>query len=371
MHAPSRLFACWQLEQFREAPASAATSDAELISGVAGFSLLTISTMDALWYVGVDVSKDSFDSAYAHAKGYRQHTWSNTARGHADFYAHLLSLQHPCQCVLEASGPYYLPLASFLHEQGVAVSVVNPLVVKRYSQMLLLRAKTDRQDAVCLTRYGRDQHPGVWTPDPLYITQLAQLQTLREQYVKQHTALSNQRHAFQATGIVNPLLVASLERMLGELQQEIQALDDQIHDLGQTHYQQELAALRSIPGIGPKTALMLLTVTHGFRRFDTAKQLASYAGLCPRIIQSGSSVRGQNRLCKLGMARLRQLLYLAAMQAKKCNGPCQALYERLLQAGKPKMKALLAVAHKLLRQAFAIGKYQRTFDQNFIPKPCI
>lgn len=318
--------------------------------------------------VGIDISQKTFDVAYSDCGAVRTGRFKNDAVGFPTFGAVLGGSE--AHCVMEASGPYYLPLATFLFESGVGVSVVNPLVVKRFSQMRLLRAKTDRQDAKCLMMYGATEQPQSWRPSPLYINELSQLQALLDQYLKQRTALNNQLHAQKASGVPNEAFSTSAQKVLETLDAEIKDLEQQMEALARKHHQSEMEALLSIPGIGRKTALVLTVVTHGFSRFDSAKQLASYVGICPRIFQSGTSVRGKSRICKLGMARVRQLLYLCAMQAAKVNQPCKELYERLLKNGKPKMKALIAVAHKLLRQALAIAKSQTTFVQNFSPFTC-
>lgn len=321
-------------------------------------------------YVGIDVSQKTFDVAYGKGAGIGTVQFGNDLGGFSEFGALLGELGAGAQCVMEASGPYYLPLATFLFEAGVGVSVVNPLVVKRFAQMRLLRAKTDRQDAKCLLSYGRSEQPQEWRPSPLYISELSQLQALLDQYVKQRTALKNQLHAQKASGVANGAFKASAQKVLETLDAEITDLEQQMEQLARKHHEDQMEALLSIPGIGPKTALVLTVVTQGFSRFESAKQLASYVGICPRVFQSGTSVKGKNRICKLGMARVRQLLYLCAMQAIKVNQPCKELYQRLVAAGKPKMKALIAVAHKLLRQALSIAKSQRTFSQNFNPIPC-
>ncbi len=113
--------------------------------------------------------------------------------------------------------------------------------------------------------------------------------------------------------------------------------------------------LQSIPGLGKRTSMSLIIVSGGFTRFENAKQLAAYVGLCPRIFESGTSVKGRSRICKMGMSKVRKLLYLCAMRAIRANKTCKEMYERLKEKGKSGKLALVAVANKLLRQAFAVG----------------
>jgi len=102
-------------------------------------------------YIGIDIAKKSFDVAFPGEKGYQLKKYSYNSDG----FEQLLSrLPAGSCCVLEATGPYYVRLATFLYEQGIGVSVVNPLVIKRFSQMRLLRTKTDQADAKLIAAYG-------------------------------------------------------------------------------------------------------------------------------------------------------------------------------------------------------------------------
>ena len=117
-----------------------------------------------------------------------------------------------------------------------------------------------------------------------------------------------------------------------------------------------------------KTALFLIVVTDGFAKFETAKQLCSYVGITPTIRESGSSVRGRSRISKVGNKKLRNLLFLVSFSACKYNKACKAIYDRIVAKGKSKKLALIAVANKLLKQAFAIAKSGLAYDHNFVSK---
>ncbi|MBE7174600.1 MAG: IS110 family transposase [Williamsia sp.] len=311
-------------------------------------------------YIGIDIAKTSFALAIPQRQGgFLDYTLTNNQAG----FSQLLNLlPTDCHCVMEASGPYYLPLALFLTQHDRLLSVVNPLVVRRFSQMRLRRTKTDKADARLLSQFGTNQTPPRWQAPTTLMSQLTQLQTLLEQYIKQRTALHNQRESFTHSGVPNPVLEQSLQKSLDHLDEQIQALEKQLDQLATSAYPSLYANLRSIPGVGTKTALCLLVLTQGFSRFESAKQLVSFVGLAPRIFESGSSVKGKAHICKLGNSRIRQLLYMASMQAKKANPACAALYDRLVESGKPKLVALIAVAHKLVRQCFAVASQGVKFD---------
>ena len=130
--------------------------------------------------------------------------------------------------------------------------------------------------------------------------------------------------------------------------------------------QEQLTLLTSIPGIGQKTALFLIVVTDGFNKFETAAQLCSYVGITPTIRESGSSVRGRARISKVGNRKLRNLLFLCSFNACKHNKACKEVYERIVNKGKSKKLALIAVANKLLKQSFAIAKSGRPYDETYV-----
>ena len=130
-------------------------------------------------------------------------------------------------------------------------------------------------------------------------------------------------------------------------------------------HQDLLTRLESIPGLGRKTSLMLIVLTDGFNRFETASALCSYSGLTPTIRQSGSSIKGRPRISKMGNPKLRNLLFMCSFTACKYNKACKAIYDRIVAKGKRKKLALIAVCNKLLKQAFAVAKSGLIYDQNY------
>lgn len=273
-------------------------------------------------------------------------------------------------CVMEATGPYYLKLAVYLHDHGAGVSVVNPLVIKRFCQMRLVRTKTDRSDAYMIACYGISEQPALWDPPSAWSVTLQQLTAVSDQLQKQHTAFLNQREAFRESGGMDRETNKFLTAIIKDIQKKQQQVEQKMQLLIEAYHQQMMEKLTSIPGLGKKTALTLIVITGGFKRFKNYRQLSAYIGICPRIFESGSSIKGKARICKMGMSRTRALLFVCAWSACKCNGACKELYERLLQKGKSKKLALIAVANKLIKQAFAIATQNVFYDPNYQKNIC-
>lgn len=312
---------------------------------------------------GIDISKATFDVAFYQENDRLTHqVFANEPCGFKEF---LTCLKPGERVVMEASGTYYLKLACFLHEHDIPVSVVNPLVIRRFSQMQLMRAKTDRKDAAVIAAYGVLHDPPLWQPEEHAITQMKQINTALELLNRQITAISNQLEALMQCVVIDPHTSGSLGKCLAYLKAESQQLEQQLQTLVQEHYHATYEALTTIPGIGPKTAILLIAITGNFTKFDHYKQLLSYVGLSPRIFQSGTSVRGRARICKMGMGSIRKLLYMCSWSAKRHNVFCSEMYDRLKVQGKPERLIKIAIANKLLRQAFAVGKTLKPFDENY------
>lgn len=313
-------------------------------------------------YTGVDISKSFFDVAFHHQGKYRYYKFSNEASG---FKALLAVLPVDSHVVMEASGPYYLPLAGYLNKEGVAVSVVNPLVIRRFCQMRMSRTKTDKKDAMMIAEYGKAESPVLWKAPEAHVVSLQQMESLLGNLNKERTALNNQLESFSHSGLLDKDLRKMIVKELGHKEGLIQKVTRAMEALARQHYAQMLSSLESIPGLGSKTAIGLIVLSGGFERFDDHRKLSSYIGICPRLFESGTSVKGKARICKMGMSRIRAMLYICSWSAMRYNKACKELYERLLANGKAKKLALIAVANKLLKQAFAIATQKTKYKEDY------
>ena len=311
---------------------------------------------------GVDISKNVFDVVDSVGK---HSQFSNDPKG---FKMFLKSLSSEALVVMEATGYYHYRLAQFLYEQGVRVSVVNPLSVKRFIQMKLSKVKTDKSDAKSICEYATVNEVPLYTARNKNQAECLQLLRLIDIYIKQSTALKNKLHGEKVLGKPSKTVYHSLNRALKSVRTEINVLETRLTELVKEEQQQQLTLLKSIPGMGNRTAIMLLVLTDGFSNFENARQLCCYTGITPTIRESGKSVRGKSRISKVGNSKLRNLLFMCSFTACKHNKACREIYERIIAKGKSKKLALIAVCNKLLKQAFAIAKSGLPYNENFISK---
>lgn len=260
-------------------------------------------------YCGIDVSKTSFDG-YCQGRSFK---FKNEYQG----YRKLIDMvkDKAVHYVMEATGPYYLSLAVYLYQQGFKVSVINPLVIKRFSQMRMIRAKTDKADAKLITLYAEKEVLKLWSPPNPILHEIAQLQATIDLLGKQDRMLKNQLESVLVQPFQSKKVINTLRFFIKKLDDKIQQLEQGLLQKAEQHFNKQLALITSIPGIGIKTGITLLVITNGFTKFDSSKQLASYTGICPRIYQSGTSVKGKGHITKMGNNRLRSMLYVASWSA--------------------------------------------------------
>lgn len=310
-------------------------------------------------FVGIDISKDTID-VYDNFDGHFQ--FENNVKGFSKFKKRLCA-DH--WCVMEATGCYHQRLAIYLYERGIRLSVVNPLVIKRFIRMKLKHVKTDRSDARMICGYASEQ-PAPWSPEATYIVECKRYQSAIRLYFKQRTALKNMLHSLLVGSGAEPKLVRSIKRQIKHLGKEIDLLENETEQLIRANEQGLYKRSDTIPGIGKKTAMILIVSTNGFRDFESPSQLSSFFGLAPAERSSGSSIRGRTRINKIGDPLLRNHLFLCSFTACVHNPQCRALYERIVAKGKSKKLALIAVCNKLLKQAYGISRSGLDYDRNYV-----
>jgi transposase len=232
--------------------------------------------------------------------------------------------------------------------------------------MKLSKVKTDKSDAKAICEYGTINKVPLYTALSNVQIECLQLFRLMDSYLKKRTATKNKMHGEEALGLPSLWVYRSLKRDRKHLDKELLGIEKKLLCLVKQDQQAQLTLLQSIPGIGLKTALFLIVITDGFKKFETASQLCSYVGITPTIRVSGSSVRGRSRISKVGNRKLRNLLFLCSFTACQHNKGCKEIYERIVNKGKSKKLALIAVSNKLIRQSFAIAKSGLPYDETHV-----
>lgn len=302
--------------------------------------------------VGIDISKNSFDASWIASGKEVNKKYDYTESGFKSLFN---DTADGALFLMEATGVYHSLLALRLYESGRQISVCNPLVIKRYSQMKLTRAKTDKADARLIRMFGEENNSDLWSPNNEEINELKQAHGWLNDQVQERTRLLNRQEAHNHQAQKSTFVKQQMENQLKSLNQQIKECEEHLEVIVKKHFGDLYSRLITIPSVGPKTAIELIVITGGFSRFEDIKSLSAYVGVCPTNHDSGVSVKGKGRIAKMGNGRIRQLLYICSWTAKTCNPSCKALSKRMLEKGKPAKVINIAIAHKLLRQAFAVA----------------
>jgi transposase len=297
-------------------------------------------------FVGIDISKSTLEWALvATAEGdvLAEGSVANTEAGRRQLVTRLPAYE-PTLIVIEATGAYHRPVLSALVGADLPVTLVNPLQIVGFRQVRLGRAKTDRQDARLLARFGATYATELQTyavPSRLQAQIRAWVRD-RETLVREQTRLAGQREAnhWQGDAQVGQWLADDKQTVDAKLAVVDAALANVLNQIP------EAAVVLAIKGVGPVVTAAVLGALP-VALWGDAKKASAYFGLVPKLNQSGR--RSQSRMSKAGPGDVRRVLWLAARSAIDHDPAIRAWYDGLLARGKTKQLAQCAVMNKLVR----------------------
>jgi len=304
-------------------------------------------------FIGIDVSKDVLDGVRVNRAGKPLASFAvpNTAPGIAAFLDGIRDRSQSVTIAAESTGEFHRLIAIACLERGIRFRLLNPIVVKQFTRATVRKKKTDPADALSIAKLAL-QGEGQLITGTFYPTV---------------TLVSRTANRLGRVAQVLHLMDRRLERHFPaetELRQQIQRLHDATMRTIGTVQEQAIGAadpalrvlLASIPGIGPMIATTLLAEIQDVHRFPDGKTLVAYAGLDPRVRQSGHTLKRNTRLTKRGSPYLRRSLFIAASIAQRHDPELKAYFERKVREGKRYKEATVAVARKLLYRVHAVWK---------------
>lgn len=290
-------------------------------------------------YIGVDVSKSWLD---VHVNpGAQAFRVEYTAAGLDELVARL-SDRSDGLVVLEATGKYEAVAAASLAGSGFRVAVVNPRQVRNFARATGRLAKTDTLDAEVIALFAEALKPEVRPLPSEDEAQFNELLARRRQVIEMLVAERN-----RLKGVASRKVGKGIMAHIAWLKGALKRADDDLSDAVESSpvWRAKDALLRSVPGVGPATSMALIAGLLELGRLSS-KEIASLVGVAPMNHDSGR-MRGK-RTISGGRSAVRSALYMAALSATRCNPQLAPFYKRLIQAGKPKKVALVAVMRKLL-----------------------
>jgi len=282
-----------------------------------------------------------------------------------------LSTKYPNDSFLvcfENTGLYGYYLAAVLYELQIDYVVVPALEI--HLSKGLVRGKSDKKDALMIARYAlSNQYKLKLSSLNNYdINKLKMLNNQRDKLVK---SISIFKQAYESKDFlpkeliketlrINESILKNLKKNLTKLEAEIEKVIKANRDL-KTNYD----LVKSIPGIGTQTSIYLLIITNNFTAFTNARKLACYAGVAPFPYQSGTSINGRTKVHHFADKKLKSLINMCALNAKRYDAQISLYYEKKVTEGKNKMLVMNNVRNKLLHRVMAVIKRQTPYVNTY------
>jgi transposase len=315
------------------------------------------------YYIGMDVSKLTLDVTILYERENVTETMhykiENNEKSIAQFVKYKLCKYDLKQLMFcfEDTGIYSMPLAYYLYDHELTYWQVPSVEIKRSKG--IARGKDDKIDSKDIAFYA-STHMHKFRQGKMSAKSIQQLRLLfteREKVLKALALFEKtsenkgfiSKEVFNAVASVNKPVINQLKKTLKNIEEKMMSIIESEEKL-----KGQYKLVTSIPGVGMQTAIYLLVATKGFDAFENWRQLACYAGVAPFPYQSGTSIRGRNKVHPLADKKLKSLLNMCAICAVRYDRELKAYYERKVKEGKAKMLVINNVRAKLLARVFAV-----------------
>jgi transposase len=320
--------------------------------------------MDFKNFIGIDISKGTFDSALikqGDLSAIISDNFSNSNTGLVKLEEFLdkqgLNMDETLFC-MEHTGIYCRLLSQYLIERKYHVWLEMPVQIIR--SLGIQRGKNDRVDAKRIAEYAclKKDKALLWEPPREVLIQINDLLTLRERLIESRKSLKQPIKELNDAGFNDTakLIESRCKNTLTSIEKEIKQIEKELSDKinKDTNLKKLYSLATSVPGIGKITALTLLYFTNEFKLYANAKQLACYCGVAPFEHSSGTSIKGKSRVSPFANKRLKKLLHLVAMSTISSDRELSSYYYRKVDEGKNKMIVLNAIRNKILHRLCAV-----------------
>jgi transposase len=293
-------------------------------------------------FIGIDIGKFTFVAAKYGDKTTKE--YDNNSYGYRSFIRDFKKILKNSLCVLETTGGYEMGLLLTLCDKKLNVHRADTRKVKNFIRSFGNDAKTDSLDAKSLALYGfeRRDRLELFVPQSENLLALYELIQRRQDLKQILVAEKNRAKAPRAEYVKN-----SLEAMINIVSIQIDDITKQINMLIEKDsvLKSKKEILKNIPGIVDIVSNELLILLPELGSLNR-RQIASLCGLAPRANDSGKT-KGY-RSIKPGRNNVKPILFLAAMSARNSNSHLRLFYENLINRGKKKMVALVALMRKII-----------------------
>lgn len=251
----------------------------------------------------------------------------------------------------EATAEYHRALAEEAVRLAIPFKLINPILTKQFTRATIRKKKTDATDALIIAKLVLQGEGTIITAASL--DPLKSINRTAHKIVRLYGMLNAMHQRIRRVFPNDFETAQAMEEPLSALDKTILRIRERVRG----EVDKKLTKLLvSIVGVGPTIALTLITEIGDIHRFPSGKSLVAYAGLDPRVKQSGTSLRINTKLTKRGSPYLRRSLYIAAYIARRHDPELKAYFEKKVKEGKRYKEAVAATARKLLYRIYAVWK---------------
>jgi transposase len=314
---------------------------------------------------GIDLSKEKFDVNFLDEKRKEQHlVIKNDLKNIVKF---LGSISSEALVVAEHTGVYGNLLLFLCNQTGISISLCSGYSIKH--SLGLRKGKTDKIDAARIREFGErfyDKLKETKINSELML-ELHELYSLRSHLVKERKMLLTKLKGTNRQPIMSIYANKVSTRLITHLSKEIEQTEGQLLEIisSDKSLEKNFNLTTSIKGIGPVTACELIIKTVNFKKIQTAKKAASYAGICPFPNASGQMVK-KSRVSAMSDKSLKSMLFMCAKSAVAHNQEYRLYYKKKELEGKPHYLIMTNVANKLLRTVYKVIETGTPWDPNYI-----
>lgn len=322
--------------------------------------------MSKMIYAGIDVGSEEL-VVVTHKEGRNSPpaVFPNNPSGHKRICKRITEAGFVTRVCVEATGVYTLDLAFALHSHpGIEVMVLNPKISRRFSEASGKRGKDDKVDAASLADFSRRMDFRPWEP-PSEAAIKARMITRRVYSLTKSKVKEKERlHAAEVSSSTPKEVIDSIRESIEFIDRQIRELIDAARKILETDDQlrRKLELLGSVKGIAEKSSVMILSELAVLPDCTSPRQWVAYAGLDPVEETSGKSVYVKKGISKRGNKYLREALFMPALVASKYQPGVRSFKQHLVERGKPKKLANVAVMRKLLHSIWGMFIHDRLFD---------
>ena len=310
--------------------------------------------------VGFDVAKDSLVAARIDKSGIVKEHWdiANSELAIKPLLIYLRDNYKHLVVASEATGDYHRLLALTCLDLGINFKLLNPLTVKRFIRTTVRKRKTDTTDAEAIAKVTLQGEGNLISDSDLSVVKPILRTSISLMEISQMCNLMEQR--MSALVPEDKVLASELAKCNVRLKQAFSVFRIYATKHTDKHTRK---LLMSIPGIADSLVTDIMVEVGDVTRFKGSRQLIAYAGLDPKVLQSGKTLNRYGHITKRGSKHLRRASFIAASVAKRCDPSFKAVYDKKRSEGKRYKEANIVVARKILRVVYSVWINGKPYQQ--------